>query len=118
MKRFGSWQLVGICVLIVASIFGIWELVEHTFFPDADPKILHKVYLLRGVTGAFLTSFWAVWFVVRNKERYGRKLKKSEEKYRAIIECMQDGVVFIDKKNNIVFSNNAVERIRRVKEKE
>lgn len=116
MKKFGSWWLVGICVLIVMSIFGIWELVQHTFFPNADPKILHKVALLRGITGAFLTSFWAVWFIVRSKERYEKKLKKSEEKYRAIIECMQDGVVFIDRKNNIAFSNNAVEKIRRVKE--
>lgn len=117
MKKFGSWRLVGICVLIVASIFGIWEFVQHTFFPNADLKILHKVDLLRGIMGAFLTSFWAVWFVVRSKERYEKKLKKSEEKYRAIIECMQDGVVFIDNKNSIAFSNNAVERIRKVKEK-
>ncbi len=116
MNKFSSWRLVGICILILASIFGIWELVQHTFFPNADPKVLRKIYLMRGVTGAFLTSFWAVWLVVRSKDRYEKKLKKSEEKYRAIIECMQDGVVFIDRKNNIALSNNAIERIRGVKE--
>jgi PAS domain S-box-containing protein len=116
MRKFGSWRLVGICVLIVVTIFGIWELVQRAFFPDADPKVLHNIALLRGITGAFITSFWAVWFVVRSKERYERKLEESEEKYRAIIECMQDGVVFIDNKNKIALSNNAVEKIRTVKD--
>ncbi len=102
MKKFGSWRLVGICVFIVASIFVIWELVQHT--------LLAIPYWLFPIGYTLLTIFWAVWFIVRSKERYERKLKKSEETYRAIIECMQDGVVFIDNKNNIVFSNNAVEK--------
>lgn len=108
MKKFGSWRhirfvqckLVGICVLIVAPIFGVWELVQHT--------LLAIPYWLFPIGYSLLTIFCAVWFIVRSKERYERKLKKSEEKYRAIIECMRDGVVFIDNKNNIVFSNSAV----------
>lgn len=45
------------------------------------------------------------------KKEVEKNLKKSEERYRTILENMEDGYYEIDKKGNITFANNATGRL-------
>jgi signal transduction histidine kinase len=63
------WYLALIPVALVAVLFSLWEWARLAFFRDLDPEFLFKGYLIRDILGAWSTTFFAVWLIVREQER-------------------------------------------------
>src|ERR1035441_2686378 len=80
-------------VTITCAVFAAWELVEQKFFRDLDFRQLHYLYITRGVASSFLLATWAVWFVLRERRKTEEELRRSRERYRAMLAHAADAVV-------------------------
>jgi PAS domain S-box-containing protein len=83
-------------VTITCAVFAAWELVEQKFFRDLDFRQLHYLYITRGVASSFLLATWAVWFVLRERRKTEEELRRSRERYRAMLAHAADAVVLLD----------------------
>src|SRR5574341_1871358 len=54
-SRKTPWAtLILTTVTLVALIFGLWELIEHSFFMHLDPIRFHLLYITRGIATSVL----------------------------------------------------------------
>ena len=44
-----DWKLPFAVVIVIALVFGGYEVAERLWLPDADPALLHRLHLLRGM---------------------------------------------------------------------
>ncbi|MCF7805528.1 MAG: PAS domain S-box protein [Candidatus Marinimicrobia bacterium] len=107
--RFG--YLVFTSLLIVAVIFGAFELVERTLFQDFSESTMRWLYISRGVLSSLLLMAWAAWTVFHYREFYEERLEQTEAKYRDIIENSADAIITLDNNNHITTWNKGAEQI-------
>jgi signal transduction histidine kinase len=77
------WVLALIPVALVAVFFSVWEWVRIAFFHDVDPEVMYKLYLVRDIFGAGSTTLFAVWLVLRERERAEVRLARERERQEA-----------------------------------
>lgn len=111
VRQFSLWHLVWICTAIVISFFGLWEFVERRYFPDLDPGTARWLYMLRGGLGSLLLSTGAVWLVIRNREKAEAVIRRSEEKYRSVMDDASDGIAIYRQGEGLIEVNQAFARL-------
>ena len=107
--RFG--YLVFTSLIIVAAIFGAFELVERTLFQHYSQSTMRWLYISRGVVSSLLLMVWAAWTVYHYRDIYEERLEKTEAKYRDIIENSADAIITLDNNNRITTWNHGAEQI-------
>jgi PAS domain S-box-containing protein len=85
------------CLTITSVVFAAWELVEQKFFRNLDFRQLHYLYITRGVASSLLLAVWAVWFVLRERRKTEEELRRSRERYWAMLAHSADAVVLLDR---------------------
>lgn len=85
------------CLTIISVVFAAWELVEQQFFRNLDFRQLHYLYITRGVASSLLLAVWAVWFVLRERRKTEDELRRSRERYWAMLAHAADAVVLLDR---------------------
>ena len=98
-REEGVWLWVTLalsCVTILTFIFSVWELVEQRFFRDLDFRQLHYLYITRGVGSSLVLAGWAVWFVLRERKRAEDVMRRSWERYQAMLAHAGDAIVLFD----------------------
>lgn len=98
-------------ITVVSAVFAAWELVENRFFRDADYLTLHYLYITRGVASSLVLTFWAAWFVLRQRRQSEEDLRRSNERYRGLLEDFPGGVILYDKDLQVVEWNASAERM-------
>lgn len=98
-------------ITIVSVVFATWELVENRFFRSADYVTLHYLYMTRGVASSLLLAFWAAWFVLRQRRKSEEDLRRSNERYRGLLEAFPGAVILYDSELRVLEWNAAAERI-------
>ncbi len=98
-------------ITLVAVVFAAWELVENRFFRDANYLTLHYLYITRGIASSLVLAFWAAWFVLRQRRKSEDELRRSNERYRGLLEDFPGGVVLYDKDLQVVEWNASAERM-------
>lgn len=81
------WYLALIPVALVAVLFSLWEWARLAFLRDVDPELMFMAYLVRDILGAWATTFFAVWLILREQERTDAQLareraRQEEERVR------------------------------------
>jgi PAS domain S-box-containing protein len=109
--RWFTLTLLLSCATILALIFSVWELIEHHYFRDLDYATLHYLYITRGITSSLLIGLWAAWFVLRERRRREQDLKRSYERYRAILNSTPEAVVVFDSEFRVAEWSQAAERL-------
>jgi PAS domain S-box-containing protein len=84
------------CLTILSVVFATWELVEQRFFRDLNFRQLHYLYITRGVASSLLLAAWAAWFVLRERLKTEEELRRSRERYWAMLAHAADAVVLLD----------------------
>ena len=96
-QRVWFWTtLLLSCLTVLSVVFATWELVEQRFFQDLDFRQLHYLYITRGVASSLLLAAWAVWFVLRERRKTEEELRRSRERYWAMLAHAADAVVLLD----------------------
>lgn len=85
------------CLTILSAVFATWELVEQKFFQNLDFRQLHYLYITRGVASSLMLAAWAVWFVLRERRKTEEELRRSRERYWAMLAHAADAVVLLDR---------------------
>ena len=98
-------------ITLVAVVFAAWELVESRYFRNADYVTLHYLYITRGVASSLVLAFWAAWFVLRQRRKGEEDLRRSNERYRGLLEDFPGGVILYDKDLRVVEWNASAERM-------
>lgn len=98
-------------ITIVAVVFAAWELVENRFFRDANYLTLHYLYITRGVASSLVLAFWAAWFVLQQKRISEEDLRRSNERYRGLLEDFPGSVILYDKDLRVAEWNASAERM-------
>jgi PAS domain S-box-containing protein len=98
-------------ITIVSVVFAAWELVENRFFRDANYLTLHYLYITRGVASSLVLAFWAAWFVLRQRRISEEDLRRSQERYRALLEDLPGAVILYDKELRVAEWNASAERL-------
>ena len=110
-KRWFWATLTLSSVTMVSIVFAAWELVENHFFRDANYLTLHYLYITRGVASSLVLTFWAAWFVLRQRRKSEEDLRRSNERYRGLLEDFPGGVILYDKDFRVVEWNASAERM-------
>jgi PAS domain S-box-containing protein len=98
-------------ITIVSVVFAAWELVESRYFRDANYMALHYLYITRGVASSLLLTFWAAWFVLRQRRKSEDDLRRSRERYRGLLEDFPGAVILYDKRLTVLEWNASAERM-------
>ncbi|MBZ5500630.1 MAG: PAS domain S-box protein [Acidobacteriia bacterium] len=98
-------------VTIAGLIFGMSELIEVLFFRHVDEITLHYMYLSRSVLSSLVLTFWAAWFVLRERRAHELRLRRSNERYRGILETTPGAVVLYDRDLRVREWNASAERL-------
>lgn len=99
------------CVTILIFVFAVWELVEQHFFRDLDYRELHYLYITRGVGSSILLASWAVWFVLKDRRKSEEALRRSRERYRAMLAHAADAIVLFDNMLHVLEWNPQAARL-------
>lgn len=98
-------------VSIAAVVFAAWELVENRFFSHLDYITVHYLYVTRGMASSLLLSFWAAWYVLRQRRRSEEELRRSRERYRGLLEVSPGAVALYDGSLRVTEWNAAAEKL-------
>ena len=90
------------CFTVLTIVFAVWELVEQRFFQELDFRELHYLYITRGVASSVVLAAWAVWFVLRERRKAEEELRRSRERYWAMLAHAADAVVLLDKNRTVL----------------
>ena len=97
-RRVWFWTtLLLSCLTILSVAFATWELIEQKFFRNLDFWQLHYLYITRGVASSLMLAAWAVWFVLRERRKTEEELRRSRERYWAMLAHAADAVVLLDR---------------------
>ena len=98
-------------ITIAAAVFASWELIENRFFRNVDYVTLHYLYITRGMASSLLLSFWAGWYVLRERRRSEEGLRRSHERYRGLLELFPGAVALYDRDLRLAEWNAGAERM-------
>ncbi len=98
-------------ITVVALVLALWELIENRFFRNLDYLTLHYLDLTRGIAVSLILAFWAAWFVLRERNEKEEELRRSSERYRAILDSTPSSVLLLDGSLRISECNSAAERL-------
>jgi len=101
--RFG--YLFFSSIIIVAAIFGVFEIFQVLLIKNISLNTLRWLYVSRGIISSLLLMTWAAWTVYNYRGIYRDRLQKTEERFRDIIESSADAILTLDN-NNIIRSWN------------
>ncbi len=111
-ERKWFWATLALSsVTVLLVVFAAWELVENHFFRDADYVTLHYLYLTRGVASSVVLAIWAGWFVWRQKLVSEADLRRSEERYRGLLQAIPGAVILYDRALSVMEWNASAERM-------
>lgn len=96
---------------IVVLVFTTWELVENRFFRQLNYVTLHYLYITRGIASSLLLAFWAAWYVLRQRRRAEKELRRSWERYRGLLDATPNAVALYDSSLRVTEWNTAAERL-------
>ncbi|MGI9102640.1 MAG: two-component system sensor histidine kinase NtrB [Terriglobales bacterium] len=105
-------------ITVVALVLALWELFENHFFRNLDYLTLHYLYISRGIAVSMILAFWAAWFVLRERKEKEAELRRSSERYRAILDCSPSAILLLDSSLRISECNAAAERLYGYSKKE
>jgi PAS domain S-box-containing protein len=118
-ERRWFWATLAISsVTVLLVVFAAWELVENHFFRDADYVTLHYLYLTRGVASSVVLAIWAGWFVWRQKLVSEADLRRSQERYRGLLQAIPGAVILYDRSLSVMEWNASAERIYGLRDSE
>ncbi len=83
-------------VSIVALVFAAWEVIENRLFSHVDYVTLHYLYITRGIITSLLLAFWAAWYVLRQRRQGEEVLRRSNARYRGLLEVSPGAVALYD----------------------
>src|SRR5512140_3446161 len=83
-------------ITVIALVLAVWELLENRFFRNLDYLTLHYLYITRGIAVSLILAFWAAWFVLRERNEKEEQLRRSSERYRAILDSTPSSVLLLD----------------------
>jgi len=98
-------------ITVVALVLAVWELIENRFFRNLDYVTLHYLYISRGIAVSLILAFWAAWFVLRERKEKEEHLRRSSERYRAILDGSPSAILLLDSALRISECNAAAERL-------
>ena len=98
-------------ITVVALVLAVWELLENRFFRNLDYVTLHYLYISRGIAVSLILAFWAAWFVLRERKEKEEHLRRSSERYRAILDGSPSAILLLDSALRISECNAAAERL-------
>ncbi len=98
-------------ITVIAVVLALWELIQNHFFRDLDYVTLHYLYITRGIAASLMLAFWAAWFVLRERKDKEDQLRRSSERYRAILDCSPSAVLLFDRDLSVRECNTAAERL-------
>jgi two-component system sporulation sensor kinase A/two-component system, sporulation sensor kinase E len=78
-------------------VFAVWEVIQQNYFQDLDHRTLHYLYITRGIALAFLLATWAACIILAYRRSLIAQLRRSEMKYRQLIEEARDAMVVVDR---------------------
>jgi two-component system, NtrC family, sensor histidine kinase HydH len=111
-NRIWLWStLLLSCLTILIFVWAIWELVEQRFFRELDYRQLHFLYVTRGMVSSVLLASWAVWFVLKDRRKSEEALRRSRERYRAMLAHAADAVVLFDEDFTVLEWNPQAARL-------
>jgi PAS domain S-box-containing protein len=111
-NRIWLWgTLLLSCLTILIFVWAVWELVEQRFFRELDYRQLHFLYVTRGMVSSVLLASWAVWFVLKDRRKSEEALRRSRERYRAMLAHAADAVVLFDENLNVLEWNPQATRL-------
>ena len=90
------------CITILSVVFAAWELLEQRFFRNLDFRQLHYLYITRGVASSVVLAAWAVWFVLRERRKAEAELRRSRERYRAMLAHAADAILLLDRELTVL----------------
>ena len=90
------------CLTVLTVVFATWELVEQRFFQNLNYWQLHYLYITRGVASSLMLAAWAVWFVLRERRKTEEELRRSRERYWAMLAHAADAVVLLDHQRTVL----------------
>lgn len=98
-------------ITVIAVVLALWELIQNHFFRNLDYVTLHYLYISRGIAISLLLAFWAAWFVLRERKDKEEQLRRSSERYRAILDCSPSAVLLYDRSLRVAECNLAAEKL-------
>jgi PAS domain S-box-containing protein len=102
-QRSWFWTtLVLSCLTVLTAVFAIWELVEQQYFQNLNYEQLHYLYITRGVASSLMLAVWAVWWVLRERRKTEEELRRSRERYWAMLAHAADAVVLLDRELRVL----------------
>jgi PAS domain S-box-containing protein len=110
-KRWFWATLTLSSITIVSTVLAAWELVENRFFRDLDYLSLHYLYITRGVASSLVLTFWAAWFVLRQRRQSEEDLRRSRERYRGLLEDFPGAVILYNKDLRVIEWNTSAVRM-------
>ncbi|MEQ8763841.1 MAG: ATP-binding protein [Planctomycetota bacterium] len=107
-----NWRIAALAAGIVTVLFAVWEIFDHLFLlHELDKFVLHRIYLVRGIVGASLTTFWALVILSRQRERAEDHLRTSRDFLDNILTSTVDAIITIDANNIVQTWNKGAEQI-------
>ncbi len=98
-------------ITVIAVVLALWELIQNHFFRNLDYITLHYLYITRGIAASLVLAFWAAWFVLRERKDKEDQLRRSSERYRAILDCSPSAVLLFDEHLCVSECNTAAEKL-------
>lgn len=105
-------------LIIIALVFGLFEIIEIIFFSNVSPQDMRWFYVSRGVLSSFFLFTWTAWTVFSYRQIYQKKLDKAESRYQDIIQNSADAIITLNNSNQIISWNKGAEQIFGWKENE
>jgi PAS domain S-box-containing protein len=82
---------------VSAAVFAVWEVIQQNYFRHLEYSALHYLYITRGIALAAFLAAWAAGIVLAHRHSYIARLRRSEMKYRQLIEEARDAIVVVDR---------------------
>jgi two-component system, sporulation sensor kinase E len=98
-------------ITVIAVVLALWELIQNHFFRNLDYITLHYLYITRGIAVSLLLAFWAAWFVLRERKDKEDQLRRSSERYRAILDASPSAVLLFNRGLVVSECNFAAEKL-------
>ncbi|MBI3327611.1 MAG: PAS domain S-box protein [Nitrospinae bacterium] len=110
----GRWSWVWVVLSgasVAAVVFAAWELIQQNYFQHLEARTLHYLYITRGIALAFFLVAWAACIIVAHRRSAIEHLRRSEMKYRQLIEDAHDAIVVFDTRGVVLEWNPQASRL-------
>ncbi len=95
----------------VDSVFEVYMNLERLYDDISLQKRLVSILTLIGLAILYALLFELVRRASKRMEFQTEEITRSEERYRSLVESAQDGIVSIDRRDNVILFNRAAEEM-------